>query len=346
MSTTPLPSASPPGILEAAAGHVRDILALAIGHDPARHAVVVFDTRSGLSLILTEAYRRCLPGARFLDFDTVSPEAVRASFEPLEPSSLVVLIQSENFRLEAFRIRVELFKRGLKVIEHPHLARMRGPEASLYVESLAYDQGYYRGVGRALKERIDRALCGEVESGGETLSISSPFEPAKLNVGDYEGMRNIGGQFPIGEVFTEARDLDSVEGRIRIFAFADLDYRANRPERPITLVIEKGRIAGALDSTAEFEKVLAAIRADEGDVRVRELGFGMNRAFSPDRMVSDIGTLERMCGIHLSLGAKHAVYPKPDLRRKDARHHVDVFAATESVRLDGETVFREGAWTV
>src|SRR5690606_18532599 len=225
-----------------------------------------------------------------------------AAFEPLEPSSLVVLIQSENFRVEAFRIRVELFKRGLKVIEHPHLARMRGPEASRYVESLAYDPGYYRTVGRALKERIDRAQSGEVASGGETLSISSPFESAKLNVGDYEGMRNVGGQFPIGEVFTEARDLDAVGGRIRIFAFADLDYRANRPERPITLVIEKGRVAGVIGATEGFGNVLAAIRADEGEVRVRELGFGMNRAFSPEKMVSDIGTLERMCGIHLSLG--------------------------------------------
>jgi hypothetical protein len=53
-----------------------------------------------------------------------------------------------------------------------------------------------------------------------------------------------------------------------------------------------------------------------------------------------------MCGIHLSLGAKHAVYPKPGFSRRAGRHHVDVFAATESVRLDGETVFRAGAWTV
>jgi aminopeptidase len=346
MQPAELPTRSPPEALNAAAGHVRDILAMAIRHDPARPAVVVFDTRSELSLILAEAYRRGLPGARFIDFDATSPGAVKDAFEPLEPGSLVVLIQSENFRLEAFRIRVELFKRGLKVIEHPHLSRMRGPEAFRYIESLAYDPGYYRTVGRALKERIDRALSCEVAGGGERLFFSSPFESAKLNVGDYEGMRNVGGQFPIGEVFTEARDLDAVNGRIRIFAFADLDYMADRPEKPITLVIEKGRVAGAMDATEGFEKVLAAIRADEGEVRVRELGFGLNRAFTPDRMVSDIGTFERMCGIHLSLGAKHAVYPKPEMRRKDARHHVDVFAAADSASLDGDIVFRDGAWTV
>jgi aminopeptidase len=120
----------------------------------------------------------------------------------------------------------------------------------------------------------------------------------------------------------------------------------NRPPRPITLDIYKGRVAGARDSTPDFEKVLAAIRADEGEVWVRELGFGMNRAFSADRVVRDIGTLERMCGIHLSLGAKHAIYNKPDFRRRDGRHHVDVFAVTESVKLDGAELFQGGAWNV
>jgi leucyl aminopeptidase (aminopeptidase T) len=178
------------------------------------------------------------------------------------------------------------------------------------------------------------------------LIFTGPFEPAKLNVGDYRGMLNVGGQFPIGEVFTEARDPEGVDGQARIFAFADVDFMVNRPPRPITLRIEKGRIAGTLDSTPEFERVLANIRADEGEVRIRELGFGMNRAFAPDRLVRDIGTLERMCGIHLSLGAKHAVYKKPAFNRRGARHHVDVFVATDRVRLDDLVVFQAGAWSV
>ncbi|MDB5047394.1 MAG: hypothetical protein JWO30_465 [Fibrobacteres bacterium] len=331
-------------MIDATEKHLRDILSLAFGHTSDRSAVVVFDSQSELAVTLTEAYRRCLPAARLIDFDAVPADAVRSAFEPLRESDLVVLIQSTSFRLEAFRIRVELFKRMLKVIEHPHLARMRGPEAAWYVDALAYDPEYYRGVGNALKERIDRAGSGTVDSGGERLVFASPFESAKLNVGDYRGMKNIGGQFPIGEVFTEARDLESVSGRIRIFIFADTNFMVNKPEKPITLVIAKGRVVEAVDSTPDFEKVLALIRADEGEVWVRELGFGMNRAFTRDRMVSDIGTLERMCGIHLSLGAKHAVYQKPDFRRKDGRHHVDVFAVTESVLLDGEIVFRNGAW--
>ena len=341
-----LPDSPIPGErVDAAESHIREILATAIGHGPSHQAVVVSDGRCALAAALAEAYRRCLPEARFIDFDGVTPEAVLAAFAPLKPSDLVVLIQSTSFRLEAFRIRVELFKRELKVIEHPHLFRMRGMEAAWYIDSLAYDADYYRGIGHGLKRRIDAARSGTVDSGGERLVFASPFESAKLNVGDYRGMKNVGGQFPIGEVFTESRDLNAVGGRLRIFAFADVSFRVDKPGKPITLVIAKGRVEAALDSTPGFDQVLANIRADEGEVRVRELGFGMNRAFTPDRIVGDVGTYERMCGIHLSLGSKHAVYPKPGISRREVRHHVDVFAVTESVSLDDAVVFRDGRWT-
>jgi aminopeptidase len=338
--------AIPKEALTAAKKNVCDILALAIEYTPQHAAVVVYDARCELAVALSAAYKHCLPAATFIDFDAVTPEFVLAAFQPLAPADLVVLIQSTSFRLEAFRIRVELFKRSLKVIEHLHLSRMPGVQAIDYIAALAYDPVYYRGVGNALKQRIDRASCGMVDSGGAQLLFASPFEPAKLNVGDYSELRNVGGQFPIGEVFTEAQDLEAVNGRVRIFIFGDTSFMINRPAKPITLVISKGRVIDAIDSTPEFDTVLANIRADEGEVWVRELGFGLNRAFTQERTVSDIGTYERMCGIHLSLGAKHGSYNKPNFKRKDTRHHVDVFANTESVMLDDEVVYRNGGWLV
>lgn len=325
--------------------NVRDILTLAIEYSSAHTAVVVFDSQCELANALTDAYKRCLPSAKFIDFDASSPENILTAFKPLVPSDLVVLIQSTSFRLEAFRIRVELFKRSLKVIEHVHLSRMKGAQQTLdYIASLAYDPVYYRGVGKALKQLIDHAQSGSIDSGGEKLIFGSPFEPAKLNVGDYSEMKNVGGQFPIGEVFTEARDLEAVNGRVRIFIFGDTAFRVNRPDSPITLVVAKGRVIEAINSTPEFDKVLSLIRADEGEVWMRELGFGMNRAFTRERIVEDIGTYERMCGIHLSLGAKHGVYNKPNLKRKDTKYHVDVFAITESVKLDDVVVYENGQW--
>ena len=329
--------------------NLNDILMLVVNHKAPHKAVVVFDLACELAQTLTQAYKRCLPEAQFIDFSKNTPEAVLAVFADLVASDLVVLVQSTNFRLEAFRIRVELFKRGLKVIEHPHLSRMVDEEVRYYLDSLAYDAKYFRGVGNHLKVIIDQAQYGCLDSGGNQfpdarLVFGSAFESAKLNVGDYSEMQNVGGQFPIGEVFTEALDLESVHGRVRIFAFGDTHYRVNRPAMPITLIIEKGQVVTTEDSTPEFDAVLANIRADEQVVWLREIGFGLNRAFSKDRSVSDIGSFERMCGVHLSLGAKHGVYGKPNFKRGDGKYHIDVFAVTEQVTLDKQVIYRDGAW--
>jgi aminopeptidase len=332
-------------LLSAACAHVGDILVHAIEHPPTRPALVVSDANCDLARILSEAYRHCLPEAEQLCFDTVPAARILEAISALPSGALVVLIQSTNFRLGEFRIRVELFKRGLKVIEHPHLARMLADEYPTYIDALAYDPAYYRVLGAELKRRIDSASGALVQSGGECLVYESGFEPAKLNVGDYSKLANVGGQFPIGEVFTEALDLERVHGRVRIFVFGDVDFCVNVPDAPICLEIARGKVVGVFDSTPDFDRVIAQISAEE-ELWVRELGFGMNRALTPERRVSDIGTYERMCGIHLSLGAKHGVFAKPNLSRRHSRFHVDVFAVTDGVTLDGETVFRDGRWCV
>ena len=334
-----------------AESNLNEVLTHVFKHALPHNAVVVFDTRCELASTLTQAYRRCLPDAQFIDFDKHTPDAVLAVLAGLVASDLVVLVQSTNFRLEAFRIRVELFKRGLKVIEHPHLSRMMGVEMGYYIDALAYDPLYFRGVGNRLKVIIDQAQSGFIDSGGDAfpdarLHIDSAFESAKLNIGDYSEMQNVGGQFPIGEVFTEALDLEAVHGRVRIFAFGDTQYRVNRPAKPITLIVENGQVVATEDSTPEFDAVLANIRADEQVVWLREIGFGLNRAFTKDRAVSDIGSYERMCGVHLSLGAKHGVYGKPNFKRGDGKYHIDVFAVTERVTLDEQLVYLDGAWCV
>jgi len=335
----------PEAAVDLAERNLRDTLTIALEHRAPHAALIVYDTRTDLNRALTEAYRRAAPDAGFIDFDSTTPDVILATFDRMQAGDLVVLVQSTSFRMDAYRIRIELFKRGLKVIEHVHLSRMPGEQGLHYIASLAYDPSYYRGVGHALKARIDSAQRGVVDSGdGAQLVFESPFESAKLNIGDYSGMTNIGGQFPLGEVFTEAQDLEAVSGRARIFVFGDTKFLVNKPATPITIIVNQGRVIGTENSTPEFEQMLSIIREHEGEVWLRELGFGMNRAFSRDCMVDDIGTYERMCGIHLSLGAKHGVYSKPQLKRKDARYHIDVFALTDGVYLDDERVYRDGAW--
>lgn len=107
--------------------------------------------------MLTAAYRRVVPEAQFIDFDSTTPDVILGIFERLQAGDLVVLVQSTSFRMDAYRIRIELFKRGLKVIEHVHLSRMAGEQGLHYIDSLAYDPAYYRGVGHAESAHRQRA---------------------------------------------------------------------------------------------------------------------------------------------------------------------------------------------
>lgn len=232
------------------------------------------------------------------------------------------------------------------MIEHPHLERVRDDEVEAYLDSLAYDPAYYRTLGPALKARIDRAGQILLSGNGRQLEYRGPFEKARLNIGDYAGMASVGGQFPIGEVFTEPKDLESVNGEIGLFAFGDRDFSVNVPLEPIVVRITRGELVDSSGAPDSFRTVLEEIRQAEGRVWLRELGFGLNRAFTRSRRVSDVGSYERMCGVHLSLGAKHAIFPKAGFHKKQAKFHVDVFAAADEVEIDGQIVYRDGAYDV
>jgi leucyl aminopeptidase (aminopeptidase T) len=313
-------------------------------HDDTHKAIIVYDENSELSSTLAQAYMHNLPKAVHIDFNKQTPEEIHAQFDTLEASDFVILIQSTSFRLDAFRIRVELFKLKIKVLEHPHLERMTGDEVGHYIDALHYDHKNVREMGKALKEKLDVASEVVVHSGDERLYFPVGFEPTKMNIGDYSQMTNVGGQFPIGEVFTESKELSKVHGRVNVFAFADMSYRMNKPKTPITVIIEEGLVVGCENSTPAFDEILTLVRDTEKVVNVRELGFGLNRGFTKNKMVSDVGSYERMCGVHLSLGAKHGMYAKPGFKRGDGKFHIDIFVDTSTVMLDGEKIFENEAW--
>lgn len=323
--------------------NLHDVITHAIGLRPPSKALIVHDLDSPLAALLTDGYRAVLPEAELLLFTSTTPDAVRAAIDALSPGDLVVMVQSTSFRLNEFRFRLELFNRKLGVIEHPHVSRIVGDEIATYVDALAYDPAYYRTVGPAIKKLIDAAKRIVVSCEGAELVYETPFEDAKLNIGDYTGMKNVGGQFPIGEVFTEPNDLNGVNGTVKLFAYGGADFRVTVPEVPVLVVIEKGLIVAAPNAPASFQAILDQIQADE-ELWVRELGFGMNRALTRTRMLCDVGSYERMCGIHLSLGKKHTIYAKEGFPKRSSRYHVDVFADVTTVTIDGVTVFKDGAY--
>jgi aminopeptidase len=316
-----------------------------------QNAVVIWDQGSDLAPILGQAYTQVLAEkAQSFVLEEHSKEELLEKIFALAEGDLVVLIQSENFRLSPFRLRVELFKRGFQVIEHLHLNRHEGVEQEHYLEALSYDPVYYRTIGPELKGILDEASHLRVKSlNGALLELESPqgekiFEAASMNIGDYREMTNVGGLFPIGEVFTEARDLTLLSGTVDLFAYADPQFCVSWPDRPIRLVIQGGQVVQVENETPDFAAILDRIREDEQVVWVREIGLGLNRAFSSRNRVRDAATYERVQGMHLSLGAKHSVYPKPGLSRRQARHHVDVFVDLASFEVDQKNLWLDNAW--
>lgn len=324
-------------------GHLKNILREAISVAPPERALVIFDTEAALTRLLTDAYRIALPDAQFVDIASVTPADVTQLFDALSPKDLVVLVQSTNFRLNEFRVRIEIFKRGLKTIEHTHLGRMPEDQYDAYIDALAYDPAYYRPLGRALKSRLDVAKRTVVECRGTKLVYESGMESTKLNIGDYSDMKNIGGTFPIGEVFTEPNDIKAVNGEALVFAFAGDDHLV-RAYEPFLIIIREGVLTSP-DGPPEFQAILEKIRQDE-ETTVREFGLGLNPAMGKHRMVYDITAFERQKGLHFSVGAKHTVYAKPGFHRKHGRYHVDVFIDAERITVDDAVIYEKGEYLV
>ncbi len=330
-------------MIEAAKTNIGNILKYAVEHTDKQKAVVIYDTDSELANVVTEGYRANLPTGEFINFAEMDADSILAKIQSLKPKDIVILVQSTNFRLNEFRIRIEIYKHELKTIEHVHLLRMKEDEQQRYIDTLAYDPDYYRTRGRALKELVDNCSKITVECPGTTLVYDTPFEPAKLNIGDYTGMTNTGGTYPIGEIFSEPTDLTKVNGEVTLFAFAG-EGHALKEHEPFTCIIKDG-ILSAPDAPEEFKKILLMIE-ERSPVLVREFGLGLNPAIGKGRPLEDVTAFERMLGMHMSLGSKHAIYKKPGLPRNAGGFHIDVFLDLERITVDDTVIYENGDYTV
>ena len=334
-------------LIEQATNNIGDILStcLQFQDNGDSKALIVFDTQNGLTQIITQAYRNVLPNAKFIDFDKLSKEQVIAEFALMKPNDLVVQIQSMNFRLDDFRIRLHLFNQNLKVIEHLHLQRNKEEVWDVYVDSLSYDPNWYRVVGPKLQHTLINTNILEIFSKDAVLMVTGGLEIPKPNLGDYTGMENIGGTFPIGEVFTEAKDFANMNGSVYIYAFADKEFNIDM-HKPFRIDIENGIVVGYADDAPQmFVEVYEAVKTLERPL-IREIGFGLNRSMTKERYLGDITAFERILGLHLSMGEKHSVYKKEGIIAKKSRFHVDLFLATDKVLSDGKVFFENGKYKV
>lgn len=332
-------------LTQKATQHIFDVVHIALEHDDTHSALVVYDTNNELTTIITEAYRKVLPRARFIDFDAHTKEEIISLFDSLNPRDLVILVQSTDFRLNEFRIRIQLFNRKLKVIDHLHLYRNTPDSWETYIDALAYDAKWFRGTGNRLKEKLEHAQTLRICSGDTELVVTGGLEIPKLNIGDYTGMENIGGTFPIGEVFTEAKDLSAMNGSLMVYAFADADFHTAMFE-PFRVVIEDGLVVEwGENAPASFAHIIEQIKTNERSL-VREIGFGLNRAITRTRYLKDITAFERILGLHFSLGEKHTVYKKPGITPDKTRFHVDIFPVVTQVFADDLLIFENDTFVL
>lgn len=346
-------------LVENATKNIRDILDLSIklnthenkyedGNKNIESILVIYDTQYGLSNILNSGYKKVLPEmygdnfkekVKFLDFDKSNKEEILSEINNLKEKDLVVMIQTTNFRLDDFRIRLHLFSKKLKVIEHMHLNRNKKEVWDVYVNSLEYDEKYLKETSASIKSKVDNSkklIIKSFQKNDENnlkeikLEVGGELEEAKLNIGDYSEMENIGGTFPIGEVFTESKEIKNMNGKVMIYALANADFTMQMYE-PFAITIESGIVVGYADNAPkDFVDIFNQVKNYETPM-IREIGFGLNKAITKERFLGDITAFERIYGMHLSMGEKHSVYKKEGLISKKTKYHVDLFPVVDNV---------------
>ncbi len=272
-------------------------------------------------------------------------EILKNELTSLPAWSIVILVQSTNFRLSTFRIRLELFHLGIHVVEFNHLAYILEWEFDTFSSSLIYHTPEYVRLQNVIEWLILWADCTRIQSvNGEFLQYW-PLEKIRGNTGDYTSSTNKWGTFPIGEVFTEAIDLSGVHGKCLIESYPREDFSVEHCT-PFELIIESGRVLPSNDFPPAFAKLYDWIVQFEWEVMVRELGMGINPAITRDTSLSDINFYERKTGVHLSLWKKHGIYGKKLPKNEIQRFHIDVFIALEAVYIGERRIFENGKWTV
>lgn len=320
--------------------------------------LVVYDKNSILSRILAQAYGTVLDESKSLmvDFETTTVDQLKATIDTMKEGDMVVLVQSNGFRLNDYRLRIELFKVGIKNLEHAHLDMMPNCQVETYIDTLAFvpDEETKR-LAHELKRRMDKETRFVIRSrDGSECYYECGLEPALLNIGDYKGMKGIGGTFPVGEVFSEPKSLDSVNGKFSVFGFPNKSFDMQHLVQPFNITIAKGRLVATEGAPDSFLEILEAIRthesADDSDpnpgILIREFGVGLNPHIGRHAPLQNVTAFERQAGFHISLGRKHTVFKKSGISHKKSRFHIDVFIDLDEIQMGDDIVFKYGKFTI
>lgn len=273
-------------------------------------------------------------------------ESIKQDLLSLPKWSIAILVQSANFRLSTFRIRLELFHRSVHVIEHNHLAYIKEEEFDTFTDCIQYRTPEYVRLQKVFTELFEKAESTRIVSTDGSELIFGKTDLVRWNTADYTHVENKWGTYPVWEVLTEALDLASVHGECLIDTYPWDDFGIRVCE-PFRMIVENGRVLPSDEFPDEFQKIYNLIKENENnEVMVRELGLWLNPAISTEHHLSDINFHERKVWLHLSIGKKHWLYGKKLPKTEVQRFHIDIFVAMESMYVGDVKVFENGQWII
>lgn len=315
-----------------------------------KKVILVYDDDSALSREISKWYISNLidnKNAEIIDFNTSDKEELKSKLLSLEPDSTAVLVQSTNFMLDDFRIRLNLNNAWVWCLEHRHLAYIYDDQIENYADAISYNTPLYEELWSRLKSMSDNAktmtyICHD----WSVLKVDWGFEDMKLNTWNYE-WKNRWWNFPIWENFTEAKIFDNVNGELTIYAFPDEKLQVEFCE-PFKIKIEKSIVSCDDPNCPEnFRKILDFIAESENwEVMIRELWFWLNPWIGKNKPIADINSYERQSWFHISLWKKHQIYRKKMHKSVVQRYHIDIFPDIKQMFIDDKIIFENEKYII
>jgi len=281
----------------------------------------------------------------FFDFDKSDKNFLKEKLLNLPEWSTVILVQSTNFRLDNFRIRLNLHNRWIWCLEHNHLWYIKDDQLENYADAIKYRTPYYDAISAWLKEKADKAneIIFECHDWSK-LIWTWWFEDMKQNTWTYEWKKRWS-TFPIWENFNEIKNFDNLNWELSIYLFPWSDFQIIK-SKPFKIKIEKSRVKKIEWESypKEFLEIYEKIEKwEDWEVFLRELWFWLNPWISRENQLSDVNSHERIEWFHVSLWKKHNIYLKKIHKKTPQRFHIDIFPDTKAIYFDWEKIF-ESDW--
>src|SRR3989344_862791 len=329
--------------------HLHDILHKNYHISKECFILLIYDTDSSLARLLSDTYMKEIQSNphQTINFPTVNETVVEEAVAALPAHSLVILVQSLSFRMTKHRLRADLFRAGHMVIEHARLSLNTDEEIQNYIDSLQYDTPYYVQATTIMEKLLQNNTWLRIESGENlVLQVNSPLEKPLKNTGDFSDNPIVAAGFPIGEIFTEATELDKMNGSVLVFGFPTLEHKTHFCE-PFEVQIRNGCVISHT-GPGLFADILQRIASEEVNaaVQVREIGFGLNRGLGFEKTLHEPTAFERFAGMHFSLGLKHAMYAKKLGRKVYQKYHIDIFCKVKNVFVGSTQIMKEGKYVL